>query len=30
LPGGNRPDKFEFAKLEARLTEKLPALMSQR
>ncbi len=30
LPGGNRPDKFEFALLEARLREKLPALMSQR
>jgi uncharacterized membrane protein YebE (DUF533 family) len=30
LPGGNRPEKFEFGKLEARLTEKLPALMSQR
>jgi tellurite resistance protein len=28
LPGGNRPEKFEFAKLEARLKEKLPALMS--
>jgi len=29
LPGGNRPEKFEFSKLEARLHEKLPALMSQ-
>jgi len=29
LPGGNRPEKFEFSKLEARLREKLPALMSQ-
>jgi tellurite resistance protein len=29
LPGGNRPDKFEFSKLEARLREKLPALMAQ-
>jgi hypothetical protein len=29
LPGGNRPEKFEFGKLEARLKEKLPALMSQ-
>lgn len=28
LPGGNRPEKFEFAKLEARLREKLPSLMS--
>lgn len=28
LPGGNRPEKFEFSKLEARLREKLPALMS--
>jgi hypothetical protein len=28
LPGGNRPEKFEFAKLEARLREKLPALMA--
>ena len=28
LPGGNRPEKFEFAKLEARLQEKLPSLMS--
>lgn len=27
LPGGNRPDKFEFAALETRLSEKLPALM---
>lgn len=30
LPGGNRPDKFEFSKLEERLREKLPALMSQK
>ena len=30
LPGGNRPEKFEFAKLEARLREKLPALMAQK
>ncbi len=30
LPGGNRPEKFEFSKLEARLTEKLPALMAQK
>ena len=29
LPGGNRPEKFEFSKLEARLREKLPALMAQ-
>ncbi|MDF3071563.1 MAG: hypothetical protein K0R38_7164 [Polyangiaceae bacterium] len=29
LPGGNRPDKFEFKKLEERLREKLPALMSR-
>jgi len=29
LPGGNRPEKFEFSKLEARLREKLPALMTQ-
>ncbi|HVJ18779.1 MAG TPA: hypothetical protein VM686_25330 [Polyangiaceae bacterium] len=29
LPGGNRPEKFEFAKLEARLREKMPALMAQ-
>ncbi len=29
LPGGNRPEKFEFAKLEARLREKVPALMAQ-
>lgn len=28
LPGGNRPEKFEFSKLEARLKQKLPALMS--
>jgi uncharacterized membrane protein YebE (DUF533 family) len=28
LPGGNRPDKFDFQTLEARLVEKLPALMS--
>ena len=28
LPGGNRPEKLEFSKLEARLREKLPALMS--
>jgi hypothetical protein len=28
LPGGHRPEKFEFSKLEARLREKLPALMS--
>lgn len=28
LPGGNRPEKFEFSKLEARLREKLPALMA--
>lgn len=30
LPGGNRPEKFEFSKLEARLREKLPALMADR
>lgn len=30
LPGGNRPEKFEFAKLEQRLRDKLPALMSQK
>jgi tellurite resistance protein len=30
LPGGNRPEKFEFSKLEARLREKLPALMAQK
>lgn len=30
LPGGNRPEKFEFSKLEARLVEKLPALMAQK
>ena len=30
LPGGNRPEKFEFSKLEERLREKLPALMSQK
>src|SRR6478609_1411051 len=30
LPGGNRPEKFEFSKLEARLADKLPALMSQK
>ena len=30
LPGGNRPEKFEFSKLEARLRDKLPALMSQK
>ena len=29
LPGGNRPEKFEFEKLEARLRDKLPALMAQ-
>jgi len=29
LPGGNRPEKFEFKKLEARLREKMPALMAQ-
>jgi hypothetical protein len=29
LPGGNRPDKFEFAALETRLSEKLPALMQR-
>lgn len=29
LPGGNRPEKFEFKKLEERLREKLPALMSK-
>ena len=28
LPGGHRPEKFEFADLEARLHEKLPSLMS--
>lgn len=28
LPGGNRPDKFDFETLEQRLLEKLPALMS--
>jgi uncharacterized membrane protein YebE (DUF533 family) len=28
LPGGNRPDKFDFDALERRLLEKLPALMS--
>ena len=28
LPGGHRPEKFEFSKLEARLREKLPALMA--
>jgi tellurite resistance protein len=28
LPGGHRPDKFEFSALEARLREKLPALMA--
>jgi hypothetical protein len=30
LPGGHRPEKFEFSKLEERLREKLPALMSQK
>ena len=30
LPGGNRPEKFEFKKLEDRLRDKLPALMSQK
>lgn len=30
LPGGNRPEKFEFDKLEQRLRDKLPALMSQK
>lgn len=30
LPGGHRPEKFEFARLEERLREKLPALMSQK
>lgn len=30
LPGGNRPEKFEFSKLEERLREKLPALMAQK
>ena len=29
LPGGNRPEKFQFAVLEARLREKLPSLMSR-
>jgi tellurite resistance protein len=29
LPGGHRPEKFQFADLEARLREKLPALMSR-
>jgi uncharacterized membrane protein YebE (DUF533 family) len=29
LPGGNRPEKFEFSKLEARLRDKLPALMAK-
>jgi hypothetical protein len=29
LPGGNRPEKFEFSKLEARLRDKLPALMTK-
>jgi hypothetical protein len=29
LPGGNRPEKFEFRKLETRLREKMPALMAQ-
>lgn len=29
LPGGHRPEKFEFSKLEARLRDKLPALMSK-
>jgi tellurite resistance protein len=29
LPGGNRPEKFQFSVLEARLREKLPALMSR-
>jgi tellurite resistance protein len=28
-PGGHRPEKFQFADLEARLREKLPALMSR-
>jgi uncharacterized membrane protein YebE (DUF533 family) len=30
LPGGNRPEKFEFSKLEARLRDKLPALMAHK
>jgi hypothetical protein len=30
LPGGHRPEKFEFAKLEARLADKLPVLMTQK
>jgi tellurite resistance protein len=29
LPGGHRPEKFQFSDLEARLREKLPALMSR-
>jgi hypothetical protein len=29
LPGGNRPEKFQFAALEARLRDKLPALMAE-
>lgn len=29
LPGGNRPEKFQFSDLEARLREKLPALMAR-
>lgn len=29
LPGGNRPEKFEFKKLEDRLRDKLPALMAK-
>jgi len=29
IPGGHRPEKFQFADLEARLREKLPALMSR-
>ena len=29
LPGGNRPEKFEFRALETRLAEKLPALMQR-
>jgi tellurite resistance protein len=29
LPGGHRPEKFEFSKLEERLRDKLPALMAR-
>jgi len=29
LPSGHRPEKFQFKDLEARLREKLPALMSR-